>query len=842
MLSLAKLVSDPQQVVELRYRMGKLLDERLGDRTSAVEHFQSALDIEPGHLPSLEAMRRIYLDAGDWVAAAKVLEKEAHYQQQPRVVSRLWVELGRLYDERLDEHERAIAAYEVALQKDPDNEEAALPLADEYFQQGRYADARPLLETLVKRAGKREPAEQHKLSFMLGQAALKTGDTDAAIKALSKAAQLDAHHLPTLLGLANAYYEAKNWEQGSKYYQMLLVHHRDALGKEEITDIFYRLGVIKREQGDRRKALNMFEKALEEDPQHRPSLEAIVGLYEATNDWEQVIYFKKKILDLLEGEERFQMLEEIGGLWNEKLKNPQKAIQCYVDAAEIKPRDHKLLHKLLALYQSTKQWDQAIEVIQRISDLDERPSVKAKYAYTIAVILRDEVKDPDRALEYFNRALDLDLSQLKAFEAINKILTVKKDWKQLERAFRKMLHRVTGKGDRDLEFNLWHNLGVIYRDRLKQPENAVEAFKVAAQLQPDNATEHQILGELYAIIPGRTEDAIAEHQWLLKQDPYRVDSYQALYRLYFDARAYDKAWCVAATLTFLKKADTEQAQFYEQYRQRGPIRPTSRLDNERWLKDLAHPDQDLVTSKIFEVLWPAVLSVKGKTDKEMGLHPKYQVDPAQSTVTLARTFGFVSQVLGIATPRLFLRPDVAGGLTHLPVFPLASLCGATLLQGFQPQDLMFVCARHLSDYRPEHYIRSLLPSSSELKVVLMAGLAIAQLIPPADPAVEQTVQALVRRLAPAHLDALRTLGKRFIEAGARTDVKKWLQCVELTACRAGFLICNDLETAGRMIAALGPAGPVDLPPKEKIKELVLFSVSEEYFRLREALGIQLSVV
>jgi tetratricopeptide (TPR) repeat protein len=215
MLSLAQLVSDPQQVVELRYRMGKLLDERLGDRASAVEQFQSALDIEPGHLPSLEAMRRIYLDAGDWVAAAKVLEKEAHYQQQPRVVSRLWVELGRLYDERLDEHARAIAAYEVALQKDPDNEEAALPLADEYFQQGRYADARPLLEMLVKRAGKREPAEQHKLSFMLGQAALKTGDTDAAIKALSKAAQLDAHHLPTLLGLASAYYEAKKWEQAS---------------------------------------------------------------------------------------------------------------------------------------------------------------------------------------------------------------------------------------------------------------------------------------------------------------------------------------------------------------------------------------------------------------------------------------------------------------------------------------------------------------------------------------------------------------------------------------------------------------------------------------------------
>jgi hypothetical protein len=34
---------------------------------------------------------------------------------------------------------------------------------------------------------------------------------------------------------------------------------------------------------------------------------------------------------------------------------------------------------------------------------------------------------------------------------------------------------------------------------------------------------------------------------------------------------------------------------------------------------------------------------------------------------------------------------------------------------------------------------------------------------------------------------------------------------------------------------------VDLPPKEKIKDLILFSVSDEYFRLRKLLGIQIPV-
>ncbi len=840
MNQLARLQTDPNQVVDMRYRMGRILDEHLADRDGAIDSYRRALEGNPGHLPTLAAMRTIQLDMGDWLAAARTLEQETQYNQNPRQTSELLVTLGRLYDERLDEHERAVECYEAAYRQDSENEDAAIPLSDEYVKQERWEEAFPILDMLVKGMGKRESHEQHRLSLTLGEVALKLGNAEDAIKALLKAYQLDQHHLPTLMRLAEAYYAAKDWDKAFKYYQMLLVHHRDSLGRDETTDVFYRLGVVKREQGDRRKALNMFDKALEEDPHHRKTLEAMVGIYEAASDWEQVIHYKKQVLEVAEIEERFEMLQEIGDLWAEKAKNSQKAIESYAEAADLQPGNHRLLHKLLMLYQATKQWDEAIGIIQQISDLDERDSAKSKYAYTVAVILRDEIKDVDRSIAKFNEALDLDHSQLKAFEAINKVLTQKKDWKQLERAFRKMLHRITGQGNLDLEYNLWHNLGVIYRDRLKQYENAVAAFAtVTDRIRPDSTVDHQILAELHTLIGGdNIANAIAEHQWLIRQDPYRVESYQKLYKLYFDARAYDKAWCLAATLNFLKKADGEQQQFYADNRPNGPIRPTNRLNDERWLKDLAHPEQDLLASKIFEQLWGAVLSLRHQTDKAAGLSPKYEVNPADSTVTFARTFGFVANVLGLPCPRLFLRTDVPGGLTAVPAWPLASLSGATLLSGYQPNDLMFVVGRHLADYRPEHYIRTMLRSNTELKTVLMAGLRLAGVIPQADPAAEQAAQQLAGKIQPAQVDALRRLGKRFVEAGARTDIKRWLQAVELTSCRAGFLVCNDLDTAARMVTQL-PAAAIDVPPKEKVKELVLFSVSEEYFRLREHLGIRI---
>ena len=52
-----------------------------------------------------------------------------------------------------------------------------------------------------------------------------------------------------------------------------------------------------------------------------------------------------------------------------------------------------------------------------------------------------------------------------------------------------------------------------------------------------------------------------------------------------------------------------------------------------------------------------------KQKKEMPvLDPRFRQDPATSTVTLARTFGWAAQVLGLPCPLLYVRSDVPGAL------------------------------------------------------------------------------------------------------------------------------------------------------------------------------------
>ena len=70
------------------------------------------------------------------------------------------------------------------------------------------------------------------------------------------------------------------------------------------------------------------------------------------------------------------------------------------------------------------------------------------------------------------------------------------------------------------------------------------------------------------------------------------------------------------------------------------------------------------------------------------------------------------------------------------------------------------------------------------------------------------------------------------------DLAKWGHAVDGTSHRAGFVVCGDLEVAARMIQAepVTVGGP---QARDKVKDLVLYSISEEYFAVRDQLGLKI---
>jgi golgin subfamily B member 1 len=407
-----------------------------------------------------------------------------------------------------------------------------------------------------------------------------------------------------------------------------------------------------------------------------------------------------------------------------------------------------------------------------------------------------------------------------------------------------MLHRIAGKGKSDLEHELWYQLGLVYRDRVGDRDRAVDAFKMASNARPDDLKDRHILSELYEVTE-RYDEAIEQQRFILERDPLKLEPYRALYRLFLYKRSYDEAWCAAAAMAFMRKADPEEQRFFDDYRPSGILQVKGRLSNDHWIRYLLHPQQNLYVSKILEGISGAALKAKiaqlGPGYKAPD--KKYKEDVATSTITFARTFGWTGQVLGVPAPELYVRNEDPGGLAALPLEPRASQAGRAVLSGFQPQELAFICGKHLAGYRPELYIRNLFPAHTDLTVMLFAGVTIAAPNAPLPQEiasnVRSTAQVLNQFMDTQAREYLRTVVKRFIADGARANIKQWNKAAELTSCRAALLVSGDLEIA-RKIIGTEPATP-ELGPADKMKDLLVFMLSERYAALRLALGINIPI-
>lgn len=846
MARVADLTTDLERKVDMYHRIGLALEQKLGDRAQARERFESVLDLRADHLPTLAALREMAREEGDWEEVAQLLEREQRNTQSARARARHLVELGRVRDEALNDRAAASKAYEEAISYDPECEEAAEPLLREYVAGERWAQAAPLAEMLVRRGKGRPVPEQHAFARTLGKVEQAQANYKEALKGYQLAHQLDVTDVDTLRGLASVLFELKDWPASMANYQKVL----SALGEGEIeerTEVYFRIGKIKENQSQIKQALGNFEKALSLDPLHRPTLEAMVEHHQALADWEAVAGYLRRILDdVLDDSERWSLLHRIAEVWGERQNDARRAIEALEEARDIRPRDSALQHKLLQYYQKAGDWRPMVETLSAIAELESHPERQARYLYTMAQVYRDKLDDKERAVELFNEALDLSPEFLEAFERINKILTQSRDWKQLERQYRKMLHRISGRGKQQLEFTLWHQLGLVYRDRLSQVQPALEAFKMASSLDSDNRQERTILSELYELA-GEHPKAIEQQQFLTVRQPLSVAPYQALFRLHMQQGNWDGAWCAAAVLAFMQQAGPEETEFFTKHKQAGLPVVRGRLASSQWLKHLRHPDADTGISGVFESLLPAALRAKvamlQATGKLPVLDKKYRQDPNTSTVTFAKTFFWAAQSLGIVQPELFVRSDVPGPVTAVVASTPASVAGQTVLKGFSPQELTFICGKHLARYRKEYYLTNLFPTYTELTILLYAGVGLASPNTPMPAEMAQhirmTALELGRFIQPVEREQLRAAVKSFMDAGARAQMKHWTRAVELTSARAGLTLCADLEIAKKVLAAEETV-PGGLRPADKMKDMLAFMVSDEMSALRQALGVAVS--
>ncbi len=842
----AELEEDDTALADLHQEIGRITAEKLGDLDAAEERLLKALELDERNVGAATALFQVYKTKGNWLRAAKFGQKAAELTANPLQRASLLFEIAEIYREKVDDLETAVQFYHKALAVDPEHVEAAKRLQDYYYEAEDWEQAEPFLD-LVVRQDIQDRKERFLYESRLGFTARELRKLDKAIAHLEKARELDPANLDVLYALADLKYKAEKWQEAANLYQAILVGHKQDLSKKQLVELYHRLGTIRLHMDEKDKALNLFEKALDLDPEYEPSAQAVIHLRSEAHDYDKVVAAKEALLRKAKSkEERHDILVEIADIYKDQLSDEEMALEYYERAVQEDPSDHLTIHKMMELYTSLEQWDRVAEMVLKLEAIEEDPTIKAKYHYAAAVIYRDELADLDLALEHFEKALEADPDNQQAFDAIERILTSEQRWKELARAYRRQLKRIADSADVATKVRLLDKMGHVYLDELQEAETAMAAFEAAANLDPKDKERNELLADLYVQAgPSKADKAIEHLQRLIRANPYHILSYKRLFELYVQTKQKDKVWCLCSALVFLKQADERQRLFYDKYRSKGLVRAKRRLTDKLWRELLAHPSEHKYLSAVMAgIAVPAAL-LTARPHKAFGLKRKERVDPEKDERPFVKLFGYAADVLDIRLrPELYLRRDqllpiqLANTRDRNALVP-SWVVDEEKLAKKSELEAIFVLARHLAFHRPERFLKRALPSQAELAAALTAALRI--MVPEANirldnPHVKRFEEHLKMVVPPMVFEQLAPAAKQLVAAGRKAaDLPTWFRATELTALRTAFLLSNDFPVVSRAVAT-EPDGVTGIPAKERITELLVFSVSEEYFALREHLG------
>ncbi len=845
----AKLATSGADAVEIQARIGRIQEEMLQDRGAAKLAYARALDADPGHLPSLRALRSIAEIERDRDTYLRHLLSEARYTKDDAEKAKLLHEAGRIHQEERDDPDAAARLYEEALRKVPDFLPAARPLADLYVTRSDWPRAEAVLDVVVKRlAQDGDTKELCRQSYRLGYVAEKLGKHDRALEGHRRAYELDATYLPALEGLGNLLVQDQAWEEALKIFQTILIHHRDDLTDLEVVETYWQIGEIQARLGQGDRAAKSFEKALEIDSGHESSRRSLVTVLEAAGEWEAAVEHRQKLLASLEGPAKLEVLMAIGATCRDKLQDPYQAIDAFTGAARLDPGNVKATEALLGLYRDTRQGQKAADVLGRML---ESPEVKkdgqraARLHHALAVTLRDELQDEAGAARELELALDADGRLIQAFADLEALLTGAKKWRELEQAYVRMIQRVPkGPESAAARVALWKTLGELYRRVLDDAEGARMAYEVVARTDPADVAAVETHAQLAAKLHGHEAEAIGAYRRLLLIGGAPQKPISALIGLHAEVKAYDQAYSTAQVLAFLLGAATpEEGKVVTRLRRFARDTASASLDDALWEKVLHERVRGPLAATL-ALLAREASEVFIQQPKELGLNPKKdEVDVQGSMLFFVNMFKYVARALGFPALRLFRSGEAGAQLQALPVQPPGLLAGEELFKERPKKELWFTIGKAMAFLRPELTLARLMPHD-QLDAVFQAAtsLGTSRFVVTAD---LHLVEKLKRRLEKVLPEATRTqklkvLARAYCDVQHPGDVRAYLDAAELTSNRVGTLLAGDLDVVRRTVVA-EKATVSKLKQETLLRDLVLFCTSEDYAALRERLGLSVVV-
>jgi len=487
----APLAEDYTERADIMYRRSSILAEQLGERDQAIAGFRQVLaEVDPAHIPSLIALRDALVEDGNYQEAIEFLEQQIAHTAEREELKELLRTLGDWSRAQVEDLERAMDAYEKAVQIDPTDDDLLDLLDEVYTGLGEWDK---LLKLIYGRS-QREEDEPKKLAMLLRGAGIceeKLEDKAKAWSWLRQAFDSVGHLDETLPAVEEAAQRLELWHELIDVYGVLT---RTAEEVAAQASWWLKIaGVFEEKLDDAAQALEAVLRAFGLTPDDKELLDRVDRLAVAGKNWQRLSTVYGVLAKRQESkEDKINLLVRYATVLHEQGEQASMAFDVALKAFEVDPQREDLLEMVERIGEAAERWDDMVRLYNAISKLAEEPERKAELKMRGALVLRDRIEDADGALTTGLEVLALDpfSEELRGKvwtlvrELEDALLTSEKGiyWGKLIEVYRQLVHE--HRHEREKQVDLLMFVAMIYADELNDDTSAFECLKEAQQINP----------------------------------------------------------------------------------------------------------------------------------------------------------------------------------------------------------------------------------------------------------------------------------------------------------------------------------------------------------------------
>ncbi|MBW2403630.1 MAG: tetratricopeptide repeat protein, partial [Deltaproteobacteria bacterium] len=514
------------ELIDLHYRLGVLLEHRLGCTEDAIEVFNKLLsDHDSEHAETIQALQGIYASLERWPELFASFEKELSIALGDSQQAEVFARMAKLSSNRLRDPEKAIGMWQRVLDLRGEDPEALNALGDIYASQGNWRD----LVDVLEREATVVDHDTFRVQVYSDLARVwheKLGRERNAIENWERVLDIDPGNTYALFSIAEIQREGGQSRERAGTLHRIIDVGAATLEDADLVTVYMQLGHIYGNEIDQPgDAIEAYRNVLTVDPAFFEALDSLELIHREQDEWEHAIdVMEQRAQAFVDPHEKIRQLISVTELWESEVGNKGGAAGAFGRILDVDPMHEYAFSELQALHKEAERWDDLIDLyVNRIEATEDRDE-RIELLRAAARVYEEQLDNGEQAYHTLYIAWTEDFSNKNTAVDLERVTAANEKWNELLTSANQVLQEGH---ESDTQIAICLCCAKWYGQDLGHPEYAIPYYEQIRALDPSNAKAWWQLGDLYETTQqwDKLAQALAKLVELTSDDEVKANTY-----------------------------------------------------------------------------------------------------------------------------------------------------------------------------------------------------------------------------------------------------------------------------------------------------------------------------